>query len=265
MKKRGQATVFVVIGITLVILIFLLLFFKENITKAIQREPTDPQQYLSQQLNDIKKELGKCVSSETSEASKILMSNSGSFDRDFNYLVYSGKKYPILCRELEDQKGCLSEPLIVPDFQESLNKKLPGMIKNCLNLEAFENRDYEVDTGDLEVNSMIKDSSILVDVDFSIELKKGIYSVKENKFIYSLDIPLGDLIKVVNELIQKEAGGEDVDPIYYMLLNKNKYKIDVKKPYPDKLYEISLSNNDNYVFYFAVEGIGRFERTASLK
>lgn len=265
MEKRGQATVFVIVGIVLVVLAALIFFYRDSITKAIRQEPINPQQYLVQQLDDVKKNIGDCVVSEVSEASKILMQNAGSYNREFNYFLYYGKKYPVLCRELEDKSGCLSEPLIVNNFQDRLNEKLPNMINNCLNLEAFKNEDYEINFGELKTSSTIRDKEIILNVDFPVELKKGVYSVKENNFVYAADVPLGELIKVVSEFVQKKASGEEIDPVGYMLINRNKYRLEVKKPYPDELYEVSLMTNNDYIFYFAVEGLGRFERTAVLK
>lgn len=260
MKKRGQATVFVIIGIVVLAVIILLFFFKGKLTQAIRQEPTNPQEYLAQQLDDIKKEVGRCVTRETEKASKLLMENGGSFERSFNVMRYYNVSYPILCRDINGTKGCLSEPILVSNLGDKISGRLPSGVNNCLNLEDFRNKDYELRIGNINLTSQIFDDYILVNVKMLVSLKKGANIAEADSFYYKLDIPLGTLTKAVNDLVQIRAGGNEIDPVLYGLLSMNKYKIEVRKPYPDELYDVGLTSDDKYHFYFAVEGIGRYPR-----
>lgn len=265
MHKRGQIAVFVVVGVVLIILIGLIFYFRDNLTKALREKPTNVQEYLTQQLSDIKKEIGRCATKETSDASKLLMENGGNFDLSFDFIRHKGVDYAILCREFEDSDGCLSEPILISKLSEKLNNYLPDKINKCLNLEEFKNNDYTLKLGSVDINTDVTDDFILANVDYSIELKKNAYSVKENNFVYKLDIPLGSLTKAANNLVQKKAIGEDIDPILFGLLSMNKYSIKIKKPYPDELYDLSLSANQDYHFYFAIEGTGRYPRAHKIQ
>jgi len=264
MKKRGQAGIFVIIGIVLVAVIFLIFFFRESLGKTIRESPTDSQEYLNQQLGDVKREIGRCAELETKAAAKLLMENAGVFERDFGYVVYSGIKYPILCRAMENGEGCLSENIFISDMQNKLDNYLPLKISNCINLNEFRDSDYELSSGNIGVSSLISDKNILITLDFPIELKKGAYSTSEDKFVYAADTPLGEFTNAVNRLVQKKSGGEEIDIISFGMLSKNRYRLELKKPYPDEIYDLSLSTNDEYHFYFAFEGIPRegLERTA---
>ncbi len=265
MKKRAQAGVFVIVGIVILAIVILVFYFKDSLSKSIREEPVNPQEYLSQQLTDIKEEVGRCVNLETAKASKLLMENGGSFERDFGYIPYFDKKYTILCREFEDGDGCLSQPILISNLGEKLDNYLPREINKCLNMEAFKNKDYKLTLGELKLNNEIFDDYILVNVDFPVELTKNSYSQKEDKFAYSLNIPLGALTKTANDLVQKKASGEEIDPLLYGLLSLNKYRIKVYKPYPDELYDVSLTTNDLYHFYFAIEGAGRYPRAGTIR
>ncbi len=267
MKKRGQVGIFVIVGIVIVAAIFLVFFFRESLSKTIRESPADVQEYLNQQLGDIKREIGRCVDSETRDAAKLLIENGGVFNREFNYVAYSGIRYPILCRAMAERDGCLAEYVSVSEMQGKLDKYLPVKINNCLDFSSFENKDYGFVSGNIESNTLISDDNILVTLNFPVELKKDVHSAAEERFVYSVDIPLGELAKTANQLVQKKASGEDVDPISFGILSRNKYRLEVKKPYPDELYDLSLNSDDESHFYFAFEGIPRegFERTADIR
>ncbi len=260
MKKRGQVGVFIVVGIIVLVTISLVFFFRDSLTKTIRQEPTNVQEYLTQQLDDIKTEIGKCVNQETDKASKLLMKNGGLFERDFGNINYIGVSYPILCREINQTGTCLSEPILIINLQEKLNGYLPEKISKCINLENYKGKDYSLTTGKINLSSQILDEFIVVEVNYPVKLTKGSNSASENRFVYKLNIPLGVLTKVSNDLVQTKADGKEISVNYYNLLNFNKYLIDVKKPYPDEVYDISLTTNDKYHFYFGIEGIGRFNR-----
>ncbi len=260
MKKRGQVSVFIIIGVIALAAIILVFFYRDKITSAIRQTPTNPQEYLDQQLQDIKKEIGRCVSSETDKAAILLMEKGGNFDKEFGYVHYLNISYQVLCREINATNTCLSEPILVTDLQTKINNYLPNKIKSCIDFEAFRNKDYILTTGNLDTSVNIGEDNILVNLNIPVELKKDAYLAKENRFLYNLKIPLGDFVNLANKLVQIKASGKEISPIYEELVSFNKYFIHVYKPYPDEVYDISLTTTDKYHFYFAIEGIGEFPR-----
>ena len=258
--KRGQVSVFVVIGIIALAIILLVFFFRNSIVETIRHEPTNYQDYLGQQLDDIKREVGKCVTQETNNAIDLLIKNGGDFRRDFGYINYINITYPILCREINATQSCLFQPILISEMKDKLNKKLTQDIKKCINLKSFKNKDYVLTSGNLDVSSNILNDKIVVDIDMPIKLMKDSYIVESKNMIYSLDIPLGELIKLANDLVQIKAGGSEINPLLYNILHYNKYFIEVRKPYPDEIYVVWIIGKEKYKFYFAIEGIGRYER-----
>lgn len=260
MGKRGQVTVFIIIGIIVLVALFLVFFFRDKIADVAREQPANTQEYLTSQLEDIKSEIGRCVNKETRESSKLLMENGGVFSRETGYMRYSNVSYVILCKEYEYSEGCLARPISILSMETKLGERLSGKISSCVNLENFRNRDYELGIGSIEVSTQVFDDDILVSVDFPINLTKGSHIVSADTFVYRIDVPLGILTMVVNDLVQIKAGGESINPTVYGLKSMNKYMIKVKKPYPDELYDVSLTSNRDYHFYFAIEGQGRFDR-----
>ena len=83
-------------------------------------------------------------------------------------------------------------------------------------------------------------------------------TVQKEEFNQEVNIPLGTLLNVANDILIQEATTGSFDPISYTLLHLNKYTIELKKPYPNKVYTIQNEQLPAYVFSFAVTGDGRF-------
>ncbi len=260
MQKRGQVAVFVVIGFVIVATVFLLFYFRDSLSKAIRESPTNTQEYLGIQLQDIRDEISRCVGKETNNAAKLLVENAGNFERKSGYMRYVGVNYPILCKEFTDNKGCLASPILISDLNNKLANYLPDKIQKCLNLEDFKSKDYELDLGDTNLNVKIFDEYIIVDINKVIKLTRGNFTTQLSSFSYKVDVPLGSLTNAANDLVQEKASGRDVDPVVYNLITRNKYRVVIKKPYPDEVYDLSLNTNNKYHFYFAFQGVGNHQR-----
>ncbi len=74
------------------------------------------------------------------------------------------------------------------------------------------------------------------------------------EFFTALSYPLGNLYDVaVNNIIDTEAEFGNFEQLLYMITHKGKIIIELKKPYPDKLY--LLRTNDNpFKFQFFIQG-----------
>src|SRR3989338_3570159 len=165
MKKRGQIAVFVVIGIVILLVLVLLFAFKDKLGEAIRKEPTNVQEYLNLQLEDIKKEYSRCVGSETRNAIKLLIKNAGEFNISTNYIRYAGENYPVLCSQFKDQNlrnGCLARPIFTFEAEEKLNDYLNDEVKSCLNLNSFRNKDYDLNLSEQNLSVKIFEDHILV-------------------------------------------------------------------------------------------------------
>ena len=91
MDKRGQVAVFVVIGVVLIIVLVLLFAFRDAFIGVVKGQ-IDTEKYLSNQLNDIQKNvIEECVVSETLDGVKLYLSNGGGFSEPLDHLIYHGK------------------------------------------------------------------------------------------------------------------------------------------------------------------------------
>jgi len=251
---------FVVIGIILVVALVLVFFLRDQLTAAIRQTPTNNQEYLSGQLEDIQNEVGRCVNSETQNGIKLLIKNGGNFERNTSYINYLNINYPVMCSEFENSKGCLAQMFLISDLKTKLENDLPNKINKCLELDSFRNKDYDFTEGETSLNIEILDDHLIINLNKLFELNRSSVVVRDEDFTYKIDAPLGDLVAGANKLIQTKASGEEINPALFSILTQNKYRLHVEKSYPDELYDLSVNGNDNYHLYFAILNNGRYER-----
>ena len=261
MQKRGQVAVFVVIGIAVVIL-FVLLFYYKNTLIGAAKSKINTEQYLNDQLADIQKNvIEKCAISETNDAIKLFLDDGGEFSEPLNFLKYHEKKYRILCQNIPGKGICLSSPLTVSKVNEQFTKYLKEKINNCMDFTDFENNNYQVIYPDeLGLSTTLNLDSFIVELNYPVELSKNEFKVKGQKVTKTFDVPLGEIIKEVNGVLDFRAKFNIFDPVTYALISHNKYDVTVNKPYPDEVYDAVLTDNPNYHFYFAITGEGRYDR-----
>jgi hypothetical protein len=250
MQKRGQVGLFVVIGVVLILAILLIFFFRESLTKAIRQTPTNTQEYLSSEIEIIKSSLNKCVTQETISASKLLMQNGGDLQRKTGFIKYKNFNYSILCREFEN--GCLIQPILLNNLNSELSEYLPAKINSCMNWDDFENNDYVLTRGNLNLVPQIFEDTIFVQIDYPIKLTRGAVAVEFNSASYNLEIPLGSLTTAVNEMLSIKATGQEVD-LDYLMLKKNKYVFTIRRPFPDELFNVSTPVNPKFNFYLLLK------------
>ena len=261
MQKRGQVAVFVVIGLVIVILLVLLFAFRDTLVR-IGKGQINTGEYLNSQLKDIQKNvIQKCAEDETFNAVKLYLDNGGKFTEPLNYLIYHGKKYRILCQNIPNDAKCLSSPLVINNVKEEFNSYLKEKISNCMDFKEFQDKNYELKLpSDLLLDVTINEDSLVVHVDYEIELVKDKFDVKSKKFVKKLDVPLGGVIKAVNQVLEFRNKYLVFDPVVFDAINRNKFVVDTNNPYPDELYTVYVSDYKSYKFPFAITSEGRYDR-----
>lgn len=256
MSKRGQITTFVIIGIIVVAAIAFIFFARgaiiETLTKAV-----DVEKQLEIEMTNIKNHVEDCLEEKTREKINLVLDKGGYFD-PVNVISYHGEGYTVLCQNIEDDDKCLSNPLIIKDVENRLNKEIENGLKTCIDLNKFRKDVYELSYGEMNLSTEIKKGSVITILNFPVNIKRDEFEFSRNEFVKISFIPLGEIIEVVNDVIDTEARFGKFDPLSYSILSFGKYEIVVKKPYPNKIYTVKLRDYP-YVFSFSVEGESRFE------
>lgn len=237
-KKRGQLTFWVIIGLLIVAAVLVLLFgFKRNNADNAPRplEPVNIQQFIE-----------NCVREEVYSAIDYLLPRGGLIN-DPNTTIYKNMPVPYLCYPRDYYVRCVNiHPILIQEIRKNIKDKIsPGIINCFTQLE----REVEKRGGQITklVESPISTSSVNVylledNVKVTIERQINVSLRGETrtyeKFESNLNSPIYNLAAIALEIASQESKYCSFETVGYSLFNP-RYDIQVyRKPDSTKIYII---------------------------
>ena len=255
MHKRGQVTLFIIIGIVLILVIGLLFLFRGFFIEQYQ-SATNVEKYLGSQMKAIDKEIGECLYEETSKA-LVLFGKQGGYFKPSASVRYYGENVAVLCQNIPGEDYCLSSGFVEMDVEDRLEDYVMHKFNSCVSLESYKDKDYSFVTSSKQLFVNVNEDNVLMELNYPITLTKGAVSVERENFARVINVPLGRVVKVVSDILEDEATVGSFDPVTYGVDSYGKHLVVVRKPYPDKVYDVNIEGSD-YHFKFAVTGEGRY-------
>lgn len=255
MQKRGQVSIFAIIGIIVIFaIVFLFLLFRGFEDKA--RQITNPREFLRVQMDDIKKVVNKCVGDESRGALDLLFYGGGRVN-PIRYANYYDQKVNFLCFKIEEGENCYNAMFSTQDIDKELRPVLNREILSCVDdgLQVFTTKeDYILETGEFSLDFDFSDEVLLVTVDYPITLTKGNINESVRDFRRSIETDFWGMAERVSFIVNQEALGNPInvaklssEDVYYEIIRRDSGA--------GNLYVISPRYNPqgDPNFYFAVE------------
>ncbi len=209
MQKRSQITVFILLGIIIVAVIFAAVYFYGDTIQNFTR----PSVLDASQLEPLKAYVVSCMEKSVTDDLKNLKKNSGYFNSISSTVEYSGYNVNALV-----DKSLISPNLMnsLTGIENSISLNVKNKIINC-SLDSF---DFEIrkDTENIQVNTEIKDSNIIVNLKYSLTVSKGSVSLNADEFSLIVEDDFGKIYRSVNDVVNSEING-DFDMNNYFLQN----------------------------------------------
>lgn len=258
MKKRGQVTTFIIIGIVVLVVFLLVFFLREDIFVSVQKvKSTDV--YLKGQMKEIVNEINRCVDLEARKGLKVLGDQGGYFKPE-NSLYYYGYNVAYLCSEVKDENTCRNNMLLEERLENDINDYMKERLKECIDLRGFKQgfkiHDYEMiyDMSLFDVDTDINKKNVEFRVFLPVEVVSGELKQSKDEFVKFVDVPFGEVIVIVNDILNLEATAGDFETTSYSIFRFGKYDIGKRRVFPDKIYTIVVIGSD-YRFQFAIQGV----------
>ncbi len=250
MKKRGQVTAFVILGIIIVALVLLLLYTKTDVF-MFTPSPED----LDKVMSDIRTDVISCIGKVSDEPIRRIALQGGYLSTpEGTYRLYDDVTISYLCYNMENDPRCRNRMLRKGDMEEQLNKAIDFALSTCVNVKDFESGKIKIDTPEKwEVTTAINPESVLVTVNYPVTIKSETAMLKEDSFSKAFKYPLGELYDVSQDILDFETTYGEFDQLTYMLVNHGLYRIEKLRPYPDKIYLLNKEDS-NYMFQFTIQG-----------
>jgi len=252
MQKRGQVTLFIILGLVIVILAALYFFVAKPYVLPVSQED------LNKDMIGIEEDIQNCLEQASEEPfTRIGLQGGFLATPSGSYRLYADSRVSYLCYNLPGKANCYNRMLPIKSMEKELAEAITNELPTCLNVNKYSQlKPYTVSAPKKPtVTVSIRDSDSVITLDYPVRLtsKRSSTSVERTTFEKVLTIPLGKLYDVAQEVVNQEAEFGTFETLYYMLSKKGEIKVYLQKPYPDKVYQLKYKNSD-YIFQFAIEG-----------
>ena len=202
MNKRGQVTIFIIMGVILVSAIFLFFIFRgQTQTETTSKIEKNPESFLE-----------SCIEDKVKEAIEFISLRGGYVDNDLNinFKFENETAYNIsyLCYNQRDYLKCINQkPTFMNDLRGEIKKYISQDVENCFNeiQSSLTKEGYKVniDYRDFEVELLPK--RIIIQTDSEIQIQKTGETTKQEDFKIKVASRLYELSFIIQELVNQEA------------------------------------------------------------
>lgn len=216
------------------------------------------QEDLEAEMDSIRENIQDCVLKAGDEPIRRIAMQGGYLETPQDtYRLYDDVTISYLCYSIEKSARCRNRMLTKADMENQLKANIDFMLQDCINVKGTK-VGYEI-VADKTWNTIVEinKDNVVVKLDYPITLRSkrdNSISFTEKEFSTTFKYPLGDLYEVSQDIIDLETTFGEFDQFVYMLNKKGVYKIDKKRPYPDKIYIMNRRDKEDYKFQFAVQG-----------
>lgn len=230
-SKRAQITVFVILGLIIIITVSLLFYFKNS---TIKIKPPVENLEVTDDVKPIQTYVIECLKSVSKEALFKIGQNGGyinitqlkisphPYDSDallfepqtlpYWYHIRECKSSaigcvdsfkPALCDELDD---CIINSKGPNSIEEQLSRYIDSNIERCTDLSIFEN-EFEIQKGIPKTSTIIKEDYIDFTLDYPLEIMDKASKQKTNipYFVTSHNVKLKEMYELATDITQSEA------------------------------------------------------------
>lgn len=256
-KKRGQISVFFIIGAVLILIVvlgyFSIVYFAEKPVVAKANLPAD--------LDGIEPYVQTCLTFYSEVAIREIALNGGVL-RNIPSTIYYGSQFNFHNQYLLGM-GFVSYPITRELMEYELKNRIVGEMINC-DLAALEQTGFDVQVnGNITADAAIGSEKITISLDFPITVTKGNQQRVFSDFYYESTTKLGMLydlsMMIIKETLVKGFFDEDE-----WMRRHNGIIIKKHQPYPDTVYSLvideenqgsgSIMDDRALVFNFAIKG-----------
>ncbi len=248
MDKRGQATLFIILGIVLVVLVILYFIgVQQNIIPPLLGGND-----ASAQLSNVNSHIGDCLQEVGGDYVTQIAAQGGYLaPATGTYLFFNDTTISYLCWNQVGLSTCTNRLLTKQHMEEELQSTIQDALNTCINV--YDVSDDVEAAGSWEVTVDIQQTGVDLELYYPVSIDDGDNVVSQDTFSETLNVPLGELYDVSQDIVNSHASLGDFEQLTYMLSKLSRYTIYKYKPYPDVLYQVKLREG-SYVFQFGIQG-----------
>jgi len=232
MDKRGQTTVFIILGLVIFAAVGFMMVFKGEFIQSYL-DSSMGKTSISPEVEPINEFVLDCIKSIGNDALYIIGQHGGYFESNELSTINGVAYYVYDNRELVPSLDVI---------EEELNKYINAELTYCI--DSFSNfTSFNVKGGGVNSEVDIKNEKVVINVDYPLEITKGGVKFELNEFNIEIPLRFSLIHEVIKEIVQKEV--EDPD---YVCLSCN-----LKLSLENDFYIDSENYGEDTVIYTIVD------------
>lgn len=234
MKKRGQITIFIIVGLILVFSMLIIIYMNKNKIgnlDVLQSSDIKPIGYY----------VDLCVKSSASDALYLLGVQGGYTTPPELYFQSAYAKIAYWYYQGEDTSPTLEE--MEQELSSYVNRALPECIES---LNVFSDMGFEFEFDEIDTKTKINENNVEFNIDYPITIKKGESVSEISDFQRSFNVRLGHIHTIAKEIIEMEIEDPDWIDMTYLVNQDINFKI---YPYDENTLIYSVLDNQSIIEY----------------
>lgn len=244
-SKKGQVTIFIILGIIIVVFAVLIFLFYPRIKSAFGFETQNPSQFMS-----------SCIEEDVIEAVEIISKQGGSLNPE-HYMLHKGDRIEYLCYTEEYYKTCvMQQPMLKEHIEEEISNAIKNSANNCLDelKKNFEKRGYEVSMTKGSIETELLPKRVVIKFNSQITLRKG-QTERFDSLIVSINNNLYEMTSIANSILNFEARYGDSETTTYMNYYRDLKVEKLKQTDGSTIYILTDRNNPRNKLQFASRSV----------
>ncbi|MBD3312890.1 hypothetical protein GF345_00450 [Candidatus Woesearchaeota archaeon] len=211
--KRGQVTVFIIIGIILLIIIGAVFYFVRTGSQVdVSDEVVIDTSSLQNFVASCAKQTAQDAVVYTGERGGLFTGLSDVLPYSSEYHIYEGIAIPYYY--YEGQNTALSEA----DITNALNTYMQTYLSECTSgFEVFRQQGYDVNEGEIVSNAIITEESVLFDIEYPITLRRDGSSQTEDRFSTEVSTDVRNSIEAVYDYLDAQEGNPNAFRLQHLV------------------------------------------------
>jgi hypothetical protein len=201
MNKRGQLTIFVILGILIlaVAITFILISVEKGNEEKNKLINTD-------QKTDVGLFVEDCVKLAVDESISKILKHGGETEKRGPFLTHNFEDINYLCHTPEYSENCVNlEPLLIPHVEKEISEDSIKKVESCFNRLENLYSTFKVSKGDLKYEIAILPGRVNVLLKKEIKIKKDNTELTYEDFSFEFNSPLDTFLTITTEVINLEA------------------------------------------------------------
>jgi hypothetical protein len=241
-NKKAQVTIFIIVGIVIVIGVLFAVYFVRGI-KVDSPSELGPKVFID-----------KCVQDVVEESVGKMLKNGGAINPS-HAVSYHGDEYNYLCYNSNYYASCYNlYPMLKDRIEDEIYLDTKDSITECFNSmrEDFELRGYDISGSETTYSIELLPGNIRVNLEKKFNVSKNGASQGFDNFNTGIPSSIYELVGITREILNTESVYCSFDASAYMYLYP-KYNIEMTSYSNDKIYSVGNRLTEEK-FRFAVRG-----------